>query len=113
MPNLDSLNRHLSTIDDKLKSLEFYCETEIVGDDARHLLCDIQGAMRELTRTVPQELKYSDDLKALSDRIKSIRASLRVLSNTLRLSMEAVEDALDAVDHMKLDLDEFDGDDQL
>lgn len=113
MSNLDAINRHLSIIDDKLKSLEFYCETEMVGDDTRHLLCDIKGAMRELTRTVPADLKYSDDITALRDRLKAVRASLRVLSNTLRLSMEAVEDALDSVDHISLDLGEFEGDEQL
>jgi len=41
MTNRDAIRRQLAIIDDALGSLEFYCETEIVGDDTRHLLTDI------------------------------------------------------------------------
>jgi len=96
MTNRDAIRRHLAIIDDKLSSLEFYCETEIVGDDARHLLTDIKGAQRQHTRTDADAIDESWDVKPLYDRLKSVQTSLRVLRNTLDLSDKAIEKALDA-----------------
>ena len=47
MTSKESLKRHLNNIEEQLKSLEYFCDTEIVGDDARHLLADIEAGKRE------------------------------------------------------------------
>lgn len=96
MTNREHIRRHLSIIDDALGSLEFYCETEIVGDDCRHLLTDILGAKRQHTRTNPDAIEESWDVKPLYDRLKCIQTSLRVLRNNLDLSDKAIEKALDS-----------------
>ena len=96
MTNRDAIRRQLAIIDDALGSLEFYCETEIVGDDCRHLLSDIKGAQRQHARTDADKVEESWDVKPLYDRLKSIQTSLRVLRNNLDLSDAAVEKALDA-----------------
>ena len=96
MTNRDAIRRQLAIIDDALGSLEFYCETEIVGDDCRHLLSDIKGAQRQHARTDADAIEESWDVKPLYDRLKSIQISLRVLRNNLDLSDKAVEKAMDA-----------------
>jgi hypothetical protein len=113
MPNLEAIMRQLDIIDDKLKSLEFYCETEIVGDDCRHLLSDIKGAMREHTRTVPADLKAPGDLKPLYDRLRSIRASVRVLQNNVRLSSNAIDEAIECCHLISQSVDEEETDSTL
>ena len=113
MPNLESITRQLDIIDDRLKSLEFYCETEIVGDDCRHLLSDIRGAMRQHIRTVPADLKHPADIRPLYDRLKSIRASLRVLNNNLNLSFKAIEESLECCHLIAEDVDDGISDESL
>ena len=96
MTNRDAIRRHLAIIDDALGSLEFYCETEIVGDDCRHLLTDIQGAKRQHTRTDADAIEESFDVKPLYDRLKCIKTSLRVLRNNLDLSDKAIDKAIES-----------------
>lgn len=96
MTNRDAIRRHLAIIDDALGSLENYCETEIVGDDARHLLDAIKGAQRQHVRTDAEAIEESFDVKPLYDRLKAVKTSLRVLRNTLDLSEKAVEKAIES-----------------
>ncbi len=96
MTNRDAIRRHLAIIDDSLGSLEFYCETEIVGDDTRHLLDAIKGAQRQHVRTDAEAIEESWDIKPLYDRLKAIQTSLRVLRNNLDLSDKAIEKAMDS-----------------
>ena len=96
MTNRDAIRRHLAIIDEALGSLEFYCETEIVGDDCRHLFTDIQGAKRQHTRTDAEAIDESWDVKPLYDRLKSIKTSLRVLRNNLDLSDKAIDKAIES-----------------
>ena len=96
MTNRDAIRRHLAIIEDSLGSLEFYCETEIVGDDCRHLLTDIQGAKRQHTRTDADAIEESFDVKPLYDRLKCIKTSLRVLRNNLDLSDKAIDKAIES-----------------
>ena len=96
MTNRDAIRRHLSIIDDQLGSLEFYCETEIVGDDTRHLLDHIKGAQRQHVRTDAEAIEESWDIKPLYDRLKAIQTSLRVLRNNLDLSDKAIEKAMES-----------------
>lgn len=96
MTNRDAIRRHLAVIDDALGSLEYYCETEIVAEDTRHLLSDIKGAQRQHVRTDADAIDESWDIKALYDRLKSIQTSLRILRNNLDLSDKAVEKAIES-----------------
>jgi hypothetical protein len=113
MPNRDAIRRQLAIIDDALGSLEFYCETEIVGDDCRHLLSDIKGAQRQHSRTDADKVEESWDVKPLYDRLKLVQGSLRVLRNNLDLSDAAVEKALDACREVSSSLEQDDEDDDL
>lgn len=93
-----SIERHLADIDEHLLSLEYFCDTEIVGDDARHLLDDIKAAMREQLRTRNSKLNDLADLKALYDRLKRINSSVKVMRNTLARCEEAITNAIDSCD---------------
>jgi hypothetical protein len=96
MPNPDLIRRHIAKIREALETLEYYCDSEIVGDDARHLLDDIKGANRELLWVKPEELSESYQIKPLYDRLKSVQSSLRVLRNTLDRSDKEIDFALEA-----------------
>lgn len=111
MPNLEKIRRLLAQIDENLGSLEYYCETEIVGDDARHLLDAIKGAQRQHVRTPAESVQESYDVKALYDRLKAIQTSLRVLRNNLDLSDKAVDKALDACGLISNEVEEIESDD--
>jgi hypothetical protein len=111
MPNLDLIRRKLAVIDDALSSLEYYCETEIVGDDTRHLLTDIKGAQREHVRTKAEKIAESWDVKPLYDRLKAVQTSLRVLRNNLDLCDKAVEKALDASRDISNEVEEIENND--
>lgn len=113
MTNRDAIRRQLSIIGDALMSLEFYCETEIVGDDCRHLLSDIKGAQRQHVRTDADKLEESWDVKPLYDRLKSIQTSLRVLRNNLDLSDKAVDQAIDACREISSAVEQDRSDDDL
>jgi hypothetical protein len=110
MTNRDAIRRHLGIIDDKLQTLDNLCETEIVGDDARHLFTDIQGAKRELVRTDADDIHESYDIKALYDRLKAIQTSLRVLRNTLDLCDDAVEAAMKSCGTISAEVEEVEDD---
>jgi hypothetical protein len=99
MTNRESLARHIKNIDDQLGSLEYYCDTEIVGDDARHLLDDIRAAQREHLRMSNETLTRVEDLKPMYDRLKRISSSIKVMRNTLAQCEKAITSALDAADH--------------
>lgn len=96
MPNADLIRRLIAKIREDLASLEYYCDSEIVGDDARHLLEDIRGAGRELVWVNPDELSESYQVKPLYDRLKSVQSSLRILRNTLDRSDKAIDSALES-----------------
>jgi hypothetical protein len=113
MPNLEKIQRLLNLIGDRLDSLEYYCETEIVGDDTRHLLTDIKGAQRQHVRTPAQGVQESYDVKPLYDRLKCIQTSLRVLRNNLDLSDKAVGEALEACGTISNEVEEIEGNDDL
>jgi hypothetical protein len=114
MTNRDAIRRHLAIIDDNIKSLDFYVDTEIVGDDARHLMSDIKGAEREFTRTNADRLEEAWDIKPLYDRLKAIQTSLRVLRNTMDLSDKAIEKALESCNSIAAEVeDQKPGDEDL
>ena len=96
MSNRDLIRRHLGVIKDQIETLEYLCDTEIVGEDARHLLTDIKGAEREHLHINADKLEELWDVKPLYDRLKSIQTSVRVLKNSVDRSEIAIEDAIDS-----------------
>jgi hypothetical protein len=101
MTNKDAIRRHLAGIKDTLHSLEYECETEIVGEDARHLLTDIQAALRALNALDPDSIKSDYDIEGLSSRLFRLHSSIRVLRGTLtRIEghMETLSGRLDAIE---------------
>ena len=83
MTNKDSIRRHLSGIKEDLDSMEYECDTEIVGDDTRHLLTDIRAAQRDLAALDPDKIKTDYDIEPLAARARRIYSSIRVLRGTL------------------------------
>ncbi len=101
MTNKDAIRRHLSGIKDTLDSLEYECETEIVGEDARHLLTDIQAALRALNALDPDSIKSDYDIEGLSSRIFRLHSSIRVLRGTLNRiegHMETLSSRLEGIE---------------
>jgi hypothetical protein len=100
MTNKDSIRRHLSGIKEDLDSMEYECDTEIVGDDTRHLLTDIRAAQRNLAALDPDTIKSDYDIEPLAARARRIYSSIRVLRGTLsRIEglMENLTSRLDSI----------------
>jgi len=95
MTNIENLRRLLAETLEEIDNIEHYCDADIVGNDARHLLSDTVEARRELFWIKPEDLKESYQVKPLYDRLKSVKTSLRVLRNTLDRADASVEKALD------------------
>jgi predicted nucleic acid-binding Zn-ribbon protein len=112
MTNRESLTRHIKNIEDQLGSLEYYCDTEIVGDDARHLLDDIHAAQREHLRLSNETITRVEDLKPIYDRLKRINSSVKVMRNTLAQCEKAIASALDAADHAAENLSQDNSEDE-
>jgi hypothetical protein len=110
MTNRDAIRRHLSIIENKLQTLDNLCETELVGDDARHLFSDIQGARREFIRTDADSIQESYDIKPLYDRLKVIQTSLRVLRNTLDQCDDAITAAMQSCGSISAEVEEVEDD---
>jgi chromosome segregation ATPase len=106
MTSKENLQRHLKNIDEQLGSLEYYCDTEIVGDDARHLLSDIKASMREHLRAQNQPLTELSDLKPLYDRLKSVYTSIRVMRNSLTQCEKAIEKAIESCNAIAAHIEE-------
>ena len=107
MTSKEALKKHLDNISDQLGSLEYYCDTEIVGDDARHLLSDIEAGKREHLRTINSPLTELWDLKPLYDRLKRINSSIKVMRNTLAQCEKSIADAIDSCDNVAQHIDEL------
>jgi len=107
MTSKESLKRHLNNIEEQLKSLEYFCDTEIVGDDARHLLADIEAGKREHLRAVNSPMTELWDLKPLYDRLKRINSSVKVMRNTLAQCEKAIADAIESCDNIAQHIDEL------
>jgi hypothetical protein len=96
MTSKENLQRQLAIISDELSNLEYYCDTEIVGDDARHLLDDIKAASREHLRAKNTPLTDLSELKPLYDRLKRVYTSIRVMRNTLAQCEKAIDKAIES-----------------
>lgn len=111
MTNRELIRRHLEAIKGHLSDLDYQCETEIVGEDARHLDADIKAATRQATWVDPEKLEESYQLKPLYDRLKSIQCTLRILRNNIDLSDRAIESALESCQVIGAEVEESSGQD--
>jgi hypothetical protein len=113
MSNKEHLQRQLTIISDELSNLEYYCDTEIVGDDARHLLDDIKAAAREHLRAKNTPLKDMSELKPLYDRLKRVYTSIRVMKNTLAQCEKAIDQAIDSCHSIASSMEDKPGDESI
>lgn len=106
MTNKEHIQRQLTIISDELSNLEYYCDTEIVGDDARHLLDDIKSAAREHLRAKNTPLTDLSELKPLYDRLKRVYTSVRVMRNTLAQCEKAIDKAIESCNAVAQQIEE-------
>ena len=110
MSNPDSIRRHLATITESLDSLEYYLDTEIVGDDCRHLLSDIKSAKREVINLDADKIEEAHDMKYTYDELRRIEMGLKVLQNNLDRCVSAIDTALESADYISNQVEQPDDD---
>lgn len=103
---------HLKSLWAALTDIDFYVDTEMVGEDARHVCEDVKGAMRQITRIKVDFIQPgTPDVTLLSDRIAAIRCQLNILTNNLNATLDAMERAEEALDRYKAQFPDRDADD--
>lgn len=85
---------HIEAIKNALTDIEFYVDTEMVGEDARHVCEDVKGALRQIAR-LPYGciVKTPEDIRPLADRIAAIRCQLNILTNNLNICLASMDTA--------------------
>ena len=91
---------HLNSLRYALTDVDFYVDTEMVGEDARHVCEDVKGALRQVAR-IEAGLPGQTDVTILADRVHAIRCQLNILTNNLNATLEAMERAEDALERYK------------
>lgn len=89
-----------------LIDLEYLADTEIIGEDSRHLLCDVHRAKAEQLHINPDTLDELYEVKPLYDRLKSIKCSLRCLQGTIERADESIEGAMDALNFVNREIED-------
>jgi hypothetical protein len=106
MTNREQIRRRLMEIREHLIDLEYLADTEIIGEDSRHLLSDVQRAKAEQLHINPETVDELWEVKPLYDRLKSIKCSLRCLQGTIERADEALEEALDAMNYISREIED-------
>ena len=91
---------HLNSLRYALTDVDFYVDTEMVGEDARHVCEDVKGALRQIAR-IEASMSNQPDITLLSDRVAAIRCQLNILTNNLNATLEAMEKAEEAQERFK------------
>ena len=99
-------------IREHLIDLEYLADTEIIGEDSRHLLSDVQRAKAEQLHINPDAVEELYEVKPLYDRLKSIKCSLRCLQGTIERADEAIEQALDALNYISREIEDANDSDE-
>lgn len=115
MPDQQSIQKHIKNILSAIDDLDYYTDTEIIGEDSRHLLSDIKCAKSETVRALGISvadggLMHISELKYMYDRLKKIKSSIRVMSGTLARCETAIEKAIEECDRTADLLSNDDGD---
>jgi hypothetical protein len=106
MTNREQIRRRLIEIREHLIDLEYLADTEIIGEDSRHLLSDVHRAKAEQLHINPDTVDELWEVKPLYDRLKSIKCSLRCLQGTIERADEALEEALDAMNYVSREIED-------
>jgi len=93
-------------IREHLIDLEYLADTEIIGEDSRHLLSDVHRAKAEQLHVNPDTVDELYLVKPLYDRLKSIKCSLRCLQGTIERADESIENALDAMNYISSEIED-------
>jgi len=112
MTNREQIRRRLMEIREHLIDLEYLADTEIIGEDSRHLLSDVQRAKAEQLHINPDAVEELYEVKPLYDRLKSIKCSLRCLQGTIERADEAIEQALDALNYISREIEDANDSDE-
>lgn len=91
---------HLNSLRYALTDVDFYVDTEMVGEDARHVCEDVKGALRQIAR-IEASLSSPPDITLLSDRVAAIRCQLNILTNNLNATLDAMDKAEEALERFK------------
>jgi hypothetical protein len=91
---------HLSSLRHALTDVDFYVDTEMVGEDARHVCDDVKGALRQIAR-IEAAFHSRPDLTLLVDRVHAIRCQLNILTNNLNATLDAMDKAEEALERYK------------
>lgn len=88
----------LADVFESVTDLEYFADTEIVGEDARHLINAVDNAKRECARVMGEcasgNLNEMAMLKYLYDRLKQVKSSVKVMQGTLSRCERAIEKAI-------------------
>lgn len=106
MTNREQIRRRLMEIREHLIDLEYLADTEIIGEDSRHLLSDVHRAKAEQLHVNPDTVDELYLVKPLYDRLKSIKCSIRCLQGTIERADEAIEEALDAMNYISSEIED-------
>jgi hypothetical protein len=104
---------HLKSLAYALTDVDFYVDTEMVGEDARHVCEDVKGAMRQIARIEADHTPGTPDVTLLSDRVAAIRCQLNILTNNLNATLAAMERAEEALEQYKAQFADKEEDDIL
>lgn len=93
---------HLSSLRHALTDVDFYVDTEMVGEDARHVCDDVKGALRQIAR-IEAAFGFNNrpDMALLVDRVHAIRCQLNILTNNLNATLDAMDKAEEALERYK------------
>lgn len=106
MTNREQIRRRLLEIREHLIDLEYLADTEIIGEDSRHLLNDVHRAKAEQLHLNPETVDELYEVKPLYDRLKSIKCSLRCLQGTIERADESIEEALEAINYISREIED-------
>jgi predicted translin family RNA/ssDNA-binding protein len=100
-------------IREHLIDLEYLADTEIIGEDSRHLLNDVHRAKAEQLHINPDTIEELWEIKSLYDRLKAIKCSLRCLQGTIERADEAAEEAMEAINYISREIEDANESDDL
>ena len=93
---------HLKHLAEALSDIDFYVDTEIVGEDARHICEDVKGALRQLMRLSNLKTPAAHDIRLLDG--SSGAGDADAFDLAICLGIVAYAGGVDDIDRYALDL---------
>jgi hypothetical protein len=113
MTNHEKIARNLKIIGEALDSVSYLLDSEIIGEDARHLAGDIKSAQREHINLDADSIKEVYDVKCLYDEIRRVEFGVRVLQNNAERCRQAIEQCKEAAHSIAEEIQSTNQDDEL